>query len=429
MIMDFEKISKNASFIILKYRYRSGYILFLVFFLFAGCKRNESRWDEIAVGGITIIHLDSLEERDLLTYPVQPDFKRKRLVGGDATEVADKWPDSVEIVKLETAQECLMGVVKRIYVVDSLLFISDSNEKLFVFDRSGKFRNTIGTLRRGNDELLSMVDFCVDALKRNVYVFDLLRKKIFKYDFQGHLLDKLRFENEVVNHTGHIYWMPDGNIVAELDYFPESNYHYAILDRNNDYQVKNYACPYGIPSTLPVAFDHTMQSFRGDHCWMLTLLSDTIYRYADGEIVPAMVVKSNARPVTAEVLSGQNWETAFHADADLLRWGYSTGISKIWATDRFLYFTYRDMKDWYVVCWDRIACKGYKYKQYPRGNIFMPGGFIATCADAFIGAVSALDFLTPPEGVGGKERAQWKEWIKGIQEDDNPILLLYYVRK
>lgn len=282
---------------------------------------------------------------------------------------------------------------------------------------------------RGNDELLSMVDFCVDALKRNVYVFDLLRKKIFKYDFQGHLLDKLRFENEVVNHTGHIYWMPDGNIVAELDYFPESNYHYAILDRNNDYQVKNYACPYGIPSTLPVAFDHTMQSCRGDHCWMLTLLSDTIYRYADGEIVPAMVVKSNARPVTAEVLFRQNWETAFHADADLLRWGYSTGISKIWATDRFLYFTYRDMKDWYVVCWDRIACKGYKYKQYPRGNIFMPGGFIATCADAFIGAVSALDFLTPPEGVGGKERAQWKEWIKGIQEDDNPILLLYYVRK
>ena len=378
---------------------------------------------------LIIIDLDSLEEKDLVTYPVRLEYLRKIEVGGSVFEVADKWPDSVEIVKLETAQECLMGVVKRIYVVDSLLFISDSNEKLFGFDRSGKFRNTIGTLGRGNDELLSMVDFCVDALKRNVYVFDLLRKKIFKYDFQGHLLDKLRFENEVVNHTSHIYWMPDGNIVAELDYFPESNYHYAILDRNNDYQVKNYACPYGIPSTLPVAFDHTMQSCRGDHCWMLTLLSDTIYRYADGEIVPAMVVKSNARPVTAEVLFRQNWETAFHADADLLRWGYSTGISKIWATDRFLYFTYRDMKDWYVVCWDRIACKGYKYKQYPRGNIFMPGGFIATCADAFIGAVSALDFLTPPEGVGGKERAQWKEWIKGIQEDDNPILLLYYVRK
>ena len=305
---------------------------------------------------LIIIDLDSLEEKDLVTYPVRLEYLRKIEVGG-------------------------------------------------------------------------RVDFCVDALKRNVYVFDLLRKKIFKYDFQGHLLDKLRFENEVVNHTSHIYWMPDGNIVAELDYFPGSNYHYAILDRNNDYQVKNYACPYGIPSTLPVAFDHTMQSCRGDHCWMLTLLSDTIYRYADGEIVPAMVVKSNARPVTAEVLFRQNWETAFHADADLLRWGYSTGISKIWATDRFLYFTYRDMKDWYVVCWDRIACKGYKYKQYPRGNIFMPGGFIATCADAFIGAVSALDFLTPPEGVGGKERAQWKEWIKGIQEDDNPILLLYYVRK
>ena len=69
--------------------------------------------------------------------------------------------------------------------------------------------------------MLSMVDFCVDALKRNVYVFDLLRKKIFKYDFQGHLLDKLRFENEVVNHTGHIYWMPDVIKVAECHIGPE----------------------------------------------------------------------------------------------------------------------------------------------------------------------------------------------------------------
>ena len=95
---------------------------------------------------LIIIDLDSLEEKDLVTYPVRLEYLRKIEVGGSVFEVADKWPDSVEIVKLETAQECLMGVVKRIYVVDSLLFISDSNEKLFVFDRSGKFRNTIGTL-------------------------------------------------------------------------------------------------------------------------------------------------------------------------------------------------------------------------------------------------------------------------------------------
>ena len=93
----------------------------------------------------------------LMEIAVRLEYLRKIEVGGSVFEVADKWPDSVEIVKLETAQECLMGVVKRIYVVDSLLFISDSNEKLFVFDRSGKFRNTIGTLGRGNDELCTGV--------------------------------------------------------------------------------------------------------------------------------------------------------------------------------------------------------------------------------------------------------------------------------
>lgn len=156
-----------------------------------------------------------------------------------------------------------------------------------------------------------------------------------------------------------------------------------------------------------------MQSFREDNCWVLTLLS---------EVVPVIVVKSNAKPVTAEVLSKQHWETAFHANADLLRWGYSIGILKIWATDRFLYFPYRDARDWYSVYWDYVACKGYKCRQYIRGNIFMPGNFLASTSNAFIASVSALDFLTTPEGIGKK---RWLNGKSGLKEYRKMIIQYY----
>ena len=42
---------------------------------------------------LIIIDLDSLEEKDLVTYPVRLEYLRKIEVGGSVFEVADKWPD------------------------------------------------------------------------------------------------------------------------------------------------------------------------------------------------------------------------------------------------------------------------------------------------------------------------------------------------
>ncbi len=46
--------------------------------------------------------------------------------------------DSIKIVKLATDTNCLFGGIIKVIIEDSLIFIRDANEKLFVFDLNGE---------------------------------------------------------------------------------------------------------------------------------------------------------------------------------------------------------------------------------------------------------------------------------------------------
>ena len=83
----------------------------------------------------------------------------------------------------------------------------------------------------------------------------------------------------------------------------------------------------------------------------------------------------------------------------------------------------------YSVYYDYLNHKGYKSKQYSRGNVLMPGRFLTTTSDAFVSYVTAYDFIHQPEGCIDVDRPLWRDLRERTMEDDNPILLLYYVRK
>ena len=83
----------------------------------------------------------------------------------------------LEYVELETTDNSLVGYVERIVVNDSLIYIK-SDGSLHLFERSGKFRNSIGRVGQGPKEVISIFDFAVDAENQEVYILDLQGQKI-----------------------------------------------------------------------------------------------------------------------------------------------------------------------------------------------------------------------------------------------------------
>ncbi len=70
--------------------------------------------------------------------------------------------DSVEIIPLETTEECLIGEIKRLEFTPSAIYISDKpTNKIFEFDLSGKYKKTIGKIGPGPGEYSRLGDFAI----------------------------------------------------------------------------------------------------------------------------------------------------------------------------------------------------------------------------------------------------------------------------
>lgn len=97
----------------------NGLLLLLAFITCVGCADSK-------------INLVQNEVSDIIIDPDQ--------VGFDL-DISDILVDSIEIIKLETNDNCLIGKIGKISFADQFIFVSDPDvaRKLYMFDKSGKF--------------------------------------------------------------------------------------------------------------------------------------------------------------------------------------------------------------------------------------------------------------------------------------------------
>lgn len=99
--------------------------------------------------------------------------------------------ESVDLVPLETTEECLIGRVDRLLICDSLYLINDTRQRVLVFDRTGKFRYQIGKRGGAPNEYLEVRDFLIND-KSELEILDF--KKILRYSLTGEFIGDTRFD-------------------------------------------------------------------------------------------------------------------------------------------------------------------------------------------------------------------------------------------
>jgi DNA-binding beta-propeller fold protein YncE len=72
------------------------------------------------------------------------------------------------------------------------IYVTDSEAgKIFVFEPSGKFDRTIGSLKYGEGYFKRPTGIAVDSVAQRIYVSDTLRNQIFEMDMQGRVLKRI----------------------------------------------------------------------------------------------------------------------------------------------------------------------------------------------------------------------------------------------
>lgn len=98
-------------------------------------------------------------------------------------------------------------------IYKSQLFVLDSRSTkgVYIFDRKGTFMRKIGNIGLAPDEYVSCDDFTINIDDNELYIFDSLQNKIYRYDISsgkfkgGILMDKNIHFNYIAYNSGCLY--------------------------------------------------------------------------------------------------------------------------------------------------------------------------------------------------------------------------------
>jgi len=102
----------------------------------------------------------------------------------------------VKYIKLETNEKCVIAWIKKLLIDGENVFIASHQgvvSRLFLFSSDGKFINEIGSPGRGPGEFSTVLDFTLNKVKRIIYILD-TSGKIFLYDYSGKYLNTLKLD-------------------------------------------------------------------------------------------------------------------------------------------------------------------------------------------------------------------------------------------
>lgn len=239
----------------------------------------------ILLGGCFSSPNKYISDENLSEILIDPDLYEESL---DLSEILQ---DSIEIIPLETTEQCLISDIMQIELYKDKIYVSDrGNAKIFVFTTTGHFLNSLGRQGLGPGEYSHLGNFTfkgdsilIQDLYRNKYIaYDLYSNSYREIPYDVYHRDIVSFDNIaylIANYEGTDYG--DFNLF-EFD-FNTSNvvsskipFNTKYLDKSG-YGLRKYTSKYDNEATL------------------IYPLNDTIYILKNDTVYPFYVIKFASR--------------------------------------------------------------------------------------------------------------------------------------
>ena len=199
---------------------------------------------------------------------------------------------SIELIPLETNEDCLLNFGLNPLVNDSIIIMRGGNfRRLFAFDRTtGKFLNEIGRHGQGPGEfILPNPFFNID--QPTVFVFSVGERRILEYDFEGRYIRSFtspEIDGRSLSGFAHI---GDSLFFGSMPYTGDNEYQHFVFDHNTDIiqRFPNHIFFYKQGSGVS-SFTMPMTPERVDNrLYIKDRLNDTIYVFENATLLPAYV--------------------------------------------------------------------------------------------------------------------------------------------
>ena len=346
-------------------------------------------------------------------------------------------PDSCEFIRLETNENCLIEYISEITITDSLVVVGESFlNRLHIFTRQGEHINTIKAGRGAKESSLFMLWY-VDTIKDRISNLDVNTGKWIYYSFNGEFIEEVSMDSEVYNRVkpsriADIYPLDSENYLAVYSDYDDVDYKFYLMSRKDmsivDSFVEQRHWKY-------LDFQNSFVSISGgDRELTFSPLFDTVYMVGDNnQIKPCYVMNGPRKSLTNEVYAKLSPSVDIEKDPFIyLNLGYSFGIVSMYATtDYVCVYLYGKEQETYRVVINRNNNSATKQIFTPESNRggYIPFMFNGVTKDGFVTTISPSDIVDNIDAPFVQKHAQLREICKSVNEDDNPIIGIYYIKK
>lgn len=339
--------------------------------------------------------------------------------------------DSIEIIKLETSDECLIGEIKKVSFTDQFIFVSDPyvSQKIFMFDKNGKFVKSIGSQGGGPGEYSTISNFTITGDSLLIQDYNLHKYLVYSIK-ENRFVGDIRYEphhHSIVAYPDILYFVSG--------YFPADSgcYNLYRLDLRNS-SMESY-----LPFSLKIAVNRSAWSIEEqcsrvcERSFIFYALSDTIYQVNKDKAIPVYTLKFSKRSIPDDFKESHSGDEIM----DLaFQEGYVRGPIHLQHSDQWMLGTYVDGKEYRYMLVDKKTGQyqiGRQLGVRKEGNLTIPHNFLIE-DNYFISwlPVKLLNLWKnhfSPNTFRDKGRVEtWKRLIDSLDIDDNPVLIKCKIR-
>ena len=206
---------------------------------------------------------------------------------------------SIELIPLETRDECLLDVPGYLFSSGVIMnndlilvsYTSNNDDKLYSFDRTGKFLKQIGRRGQGPGEYHSFFSFSFSSDNSSIYLF-CANSKILEFDVNGKFIHSLTIPKIEGKELGRSSYAGNNLFVGHRQYTGENKYNYCLYDRDGNIAkcFPNHIFFNRVDKRRSISYDFTLYPVRvDDRMYLKEYVNDTIYCLINSFMQPAFV--------------------------------------------------------------------------------------------------------------------------------------------
>lgn len=185
--------------------------------------------------------------------------------------------NQAKAIPLETPDGVSLSTIVEIRAKESLFYIKDDRkDKVFVFDKNGKYISVLSKRGQGGDEYLQISDF--DIFNNHIYVLSRPNKKIFVYDASNRLSSII----PLTDYFDFFRVIDERHICLYSNFSNETLHNFLIYDTVEGKFIKKFL-PFEVNQSFSI--QNTPFSQNASDEFILTLPYDyNLYHFKDNDI-------------------------------------------------------------------------------------------------------------------------------------------------